>query len=163
MFGPDAAIAIAIPTAPNATPTSVSSSVATIAKTTIPMSPSCSARFRPIRVSATCPQTGIATIRTSAIALRRRPISPGSKPRPAKYTDRNGKNDATIRPNVRNRPITAVAGEMAAAAGLLIRPSVATAADAAAVYSGFAKISPSRADPSRSGCRSPVSANPHAS
>ena len=84
MFGPDAAMASAIPTAPNATPTSESSTDATIANTTIPRSPSCSARRRPIRVSATCPQIGIATIRTAAIAPRRNPISLGSKPRPAK-------------------------------------------------------------------------------
>jgi hypothetical protein len=57
---------------------------ATIANTTIPTSPSCSARRRPIRVSATCPQIGIATILTAAIAPRRNPISLGSNPRPAK-------------------------------------------------------------------------------
>src|ERR671915_977043 len=38
--------------------------------------------------------------------------------------ERNGKNDATIRPNVRNRPRTAAAGEMPAVAGLLMRASV---------------------------------------
>ena len=82
MLGPEAAIASATPTAPNATPRKESSTDATIANTTIPSSPELQRAARPMRVSATCPQIGIAIIRTTAIAARIAPISPGSNPRP---------------------------------------------------------------------------------
>jgi hypothetical protein len=82
MLGPEADIASATPTAPNATPSRESRTDATIANTTIPSSPSCSARRRPVRASATWPQIGIEIIRTTAIAARIAPISPASNPRP---------------------------------------------------------------------------------
>src|SRR5688572_29870953 len=110
MFGPTVVLNAA-KTNPSSTigryPSAMNSPIAAPAA---PSAPTCSVVRRPSVVSATCPQTGFATMRAAAIAAITIPICAAESPRADRNSARNGKNAAIVMPNNTKSTWTATAG-----------------------------------------------------